>query len=59
MSTQVKKKQTPKGGRLGWTPLKQVKPVKLTPDSLTGKKVSGGHATNEVSSSFANSFLIP
>jgi hypothetical protein len=56
MSTQVKKKQAPKGVRLGWTPLKEVKSVKLTPELVKGKKVTGN---NQNSSDSINSFLIP
>jgi len=59
MSTVVKKKQTPKGVRLGWAPLNEVKPVKLTADLLKPEKVGADHATNEGSSHRANSCLIP
>ncbi|MDB4903907.1 MAG: hypothetical protein JWQ63_3188 [Mucilaginibacter sp.] len=59
MSTQVKKKHASKGVRLGWTPLKEVKSVKLTPDLVKGKKVTANHSTNQNSSSSGNSYLIP
>ncbi|HWZ03825.1 MAG TPA: hypothetical protein VNX40_09455 [Mucilaginibacter sp.] len=59
MSTQVKKKHVPKGVRLGWTPLKEVKSVKLTPDLLKGEKVNTDHSANEDSSPSESSYLIP
>jgi len=59
MSIQVKKKQTLKGVRLGWTPLKEVRPVKLTPGLLAGEKITADNVTNEDSFRSANSYLIP
>jgi len=55
MSIQVKKKQIPKGVRLGWTPLKEVRPVNLTPDLLAGEKITADNVTNEGSFPSANS----
>ncbi len=59
MSIPVKKKQTPKGVRLNWTPLKEVRPVKLTPGLLAGEKITTYNVTNEDSTRPANSYLIP
>ena len=59
MSLQVKKKQTLKGVRLGWTPLKEVRPVKLIPGLLAGEKITVDNVTNEDSFRSANSYLIP
>jgi hypothetical protein len=53
MSTQ--KKQVPKGVRLGWKPLKEVKSVKLTPDLLQGEKVAAKHCSPDA----VNLYLIP
>ena len=59
MSTQVKKKHTPKGVRLGWKPLKEAKPVKLTPGLVAGEKVMADHLIEQDSSHPENSYLIP
>jgi hypothetical protein len=59
MSTQVKKKLASKGVRLGWTPLKEVKSAKLTPDLVTGERVTSSQTGNQNSSHSANSYLIP
>jgi len=39
MATQVNKKIASKGVRLGWTPIKDVVPVKLTSDLVKGKRL--------------------
>jgi hypothetical protein len=59
MPTQVKKKQAPKGVRLGWTPLKEVKSVKLTPDLVKGERVTASGSSNQNSTHSANTYLIP
>lgn len=40
MATRTAHKQAPKGVRLGWTPMKEVKPVQLTSDMVKGVKVN-------------------
>lgn len=57
--TQVKKKLAPKGVRLGWTPLKEVKSVKLTPDLVKGEKVNADNSKKQNFSKSINSYLIP
>jgi hypothetical protein len=59
MATQVKKKHMPKGVRLGWTPLKEVQPVKLTPELVKGERIAADHSGNKNSSGAENSYLIP
>ncbi len=58
MATKTLKKITPKGERLGWTPLKEVKPVVITAELMkTGRVVVGNDRNDEASAN--NSFLIP
>jgi hypothetical protein len=59
MATQVKKKHIPKGVRLGWTPLKDVQPVKLTPELVKGERVAADRPGEQNSSNTKNSYLIP
>jgi hypothetical protein len=59
MATQVKKKHAPKGVRLGWPPLKEVQPVKLTPDLVKGERIAGNRPDNQNSSDNQNPYLIP
>jgi hypothetical protein len=59
MATLVNKKHVPKGVRLGWTPLKEVKSVELTSDLVKGEKITDAHPDNKNSSNPAISYLIP
>ena len=54
MATEVKKKPVPKGVRLGWTPMKEVKSVKLTPELIKGEKLTGNSGNQD-----ASNYLIP
>lgn len=58
MATKTLKKITPKGERLGWTPLKEVKPVVITAELMkAGRAIVSNDRNSEASAN--NSFLIP
>lgn len=48
-----------KGERLAWTPLKNVRRVKLTPAQLVGKKLSETELKNRIPAGTKVNLLIP
>tara|TARA_R110000868_G_C10961540_1_gene768572 strand:- start:803 stop:988 length:186 start_codon:yes stop_codon:yes gene_type:complete len=51
--------QTPKGVRLQWEPLNEVKPVKLSSTLTTGKFVSEKELTNRNNNSSSKFVILP
>ncbi len=50
---------TPKGVRLHWQPLKEVKPIKLSSNMTTGKFVSEKELKNRNNNSNSTNILVP
>lgn len=57
MRTKTSKRIAPKGERLGWTPLREVKPVAITPELMKGEIVVVRNERNRKAA--INSFLVP
>jgi hypothetical protein len=59
MATKVNKKLASKGVRLGWTPMKEVSSVQLTPDLVKGKKLTHKTEANQTNHKPNPTYLIP